>query len=94
MAEERLSILLLMFSKTLSLEASFLDNPSIILAWPEIITEGWLTEIIIVITLRVTLVITLVVRPLLLIPSLILLRTKVVIVDEVHILMGFRAVVP
>ena len=41
-------------------------------------------------TLRVTLV----VRPLLLIPSLILLRTKVVVVDEVHILMGFRVVIP
>ena len=36
MAEEKLSILLFMFSKILSLEANFLDKPSIILAWPEI----------------------------------------------------------
>ena len=47
-------------------------------------------EIIEIITLRVTLV----VWPLLLIPALILLSTKVVVVDEVHILMEFRAVVP
>jgi hypothetical protein len=50
-------------------------------------------EIIEIITLIVTLVSTLVVWPLLLVPSLILLRT-IVVVDEVHILMGFRAVVP
>ena len=31
-----LSILLFIFSKILSLEASFLDKPSIILAWPKI----------------------------------------------------------
>jgi hypothetical protein len=72
-----------MFSKILSLEASFS------LAINQL-SQGWLIEIII---LRVILVITLVVRPLLLIPSLILLRAKVVI-DEVHILMGFRTVVP
>jgi hypothetical protein len=36
MVEEKLSILLFMFSRILSLEASFLDEPSIILAWPEI----------------------------------------------------------
>jgi hypothetical protein len=36
MADEKLSILLFMFSKILSLEASFLDKPSIILAWLEI----------------------------------------------------------
>ena len=47
-----------------------------------------------IITLIVTLVINLVVRPLLLIPSLILLRTKVVVVDKVYILMGFRIVAP
>jgi hypothetical protein len=35
MAEEKLYVLLFMFSKILSLEASFLDNPSIILAWLE-----------------------------------------------------------
>ena len=91
MAEERLSILLLMFSNILSLEASFLDKFSIILAWLEInsLKDGWL-EIIEIITLRVTLV----VWPLLLIPSLILLRMKVVVVDEVYILIDFRAAVP
>jgi hypothetical protein len=36
MAEEKLYVLLFMFSKILSLEASFLDNPSIILAWLDI----------------------------------------------------------
>jgi hypothetical protein len=57
-------------------------------------SQGWLIEIIEIIILRVTLVITMVVRTLLLIPSLILLRTKVVVVDEIHILMGFRAAIP
>jgi hypothetical protein len=52
----------------------------------------WLIEIIKIITLMVILVITLVVWPLLLIPFLILLRT--IVVDEVHILLGFRTVVP
>jgi hypothetical protein len=47
-------------------------------------------EIIVIITLTVTLV----VWPLLLIPSLILLRTIVAVVDEVDILMGFRTVIP
>ena len=42
----------------------------------------------------ITLTITLVVLPVLLIPSLILLRMKVVVVDKVHILLNFRAVVP
>jgi hypothetical protein len=36
MTEEKLSILLFIFSRILSFEASFLDKPSIILAWPEI----------------------------------------------------------
>ena len=36
MAEEKLSILLFMFYKILSLEASFLGKPSIILTWLEI----------------------------------------------------------
>jgi hypothetical protein len=36
MAEAKLSILLFMFSKILSLVASFLDNPSISLDWPAI----------------------------------------------------------
>ena len=36
MVEEKVSILLFMFSKILSLEASFLDKPSIILACPDI----------------------------------------------------------
>ena len=82
MAEVKLSILIFIFSNILSLVATFLGNPSTSLDWPAIIT------------LRVTLVVTLVVRPLLLVPSLILLRTIVVVVDEVHILMGFRAIVP
>ena len=43
----------------------------------------------------ITLIVTLVVRSLLLVPSLILLRMKVVaIVDKVHILLGFRIAVP
>ena len=36
MVEEKLSILLFMFSKILSLDANFLDKLSIILAWLEI----------------------------------------------------------
>ena len=35
-AEKKLSILLFMFSKVLSLDAHFLDKPFIILAWPKI----------------------------------------------------------
>jgi hypothetical protein len=42
----------------------------------------------------VTLIVTLVVWPLLLVPSLILLRMIVVVDDEVHILVGFRIIVP
>jgi hypothetical protein len=44
MAKEKLSILLFIFSKILSLEASFLDNPSTILDWLEInsLKDGWL----------------------------------------------------
>ena len=48
-----------------------------------------------IITLIVTLIITLVVQPLLLVPSLILLRMKlVVIVDKIQILMGLRIAIP
>jgi hypothetical protein len=36
MVEAKLSILLLMFSRILSLVAIFLDNPSISLDWPAI----------------------------------------------------------
>ena len=48
MAEEKLFILLFMFSKILSLEASFLDKPSITLAWPEInsFKAGWLLKLL------------------------------------------------
>ena len=48
MVEEKLSILLFMFSRILSLEASFLDNPSIILAWPETksLKYGWLLKLL------------------------------------------------
>jgi hypothetical protein len=42
----------------------------------------------------VTLIVTLVVWPLLLVPSLILLRMIVVVDDEVHILVGFKIIVP
>jgi hypothetical protein len=37
-----------MFSKILSLEANFLDKPSIILAWPEInsLKSGWLLKLL------------------------------------------------
>jgi hypothetical protein len=44
MVEEKLSILLFIFSKFLSLEANFLDKLSIILAWLEInsLKGGWL----------------------------------------------------
>jgi hypothetical protein len=41
----------------------------------------------------ITLMVTMVVQPLLLILSLILLRTIVAVVDEVHILVGFKIVV-
>ena len=47
-----------------------------------------------IITLIVTLIITLVVQPLLLVPSLILLRTRViVVVDKIHIIMVLRTVI-
>jgi hypothetical protein len=49
----------------------------------------WLIKIIMIITLEVTLV----VQPLLLILSLILFRT-IVVVDVVHILLSFRVVAP